>query len=261
MTQPLNTLQQLGLSKTEATIYLAGLGHPGIAASDLARQTQIRRPTVYHALETLLTKGLASKKGTGARCVFTMTSPEKIGHLLDAKIELLEKQKTGLEELAGRLVAQQQQTGGGSVEVKQFQGIEGVKLVVEEALYCRSRTWDILAPRKNFFSEFDPDYAQYYLSARKKRGIVSRSLWERSPNGDKKTPASKPLTPEILAERNPRYLPPVMHGKFKTVMILFDETVVFISSYKSLSAILIESKELHQFFSALFDGLWEASTS
>lgn len=248
-----DSLQTLGLSATEAEIYLAGLAQPDVGATQLAHQTGIKRPTVYHALETLLQKGLVSKKGTGTHRIFTMTAPQHISRLLDAKMEQLKKQKEGLDALVALLVKQQRAGSTGSIEVKQYQGIDGIKLVVEEALYCRSRRWDILAPRKNFFSEFDPDYAQYYLSARKKRGIVSRSLWESL--------AGKHLTQEFVAERNPRLLPASMHGKFQTVMILFDEKVALISSYKALSAILLDSKELHDFFTAMFDGLWERSSS
>ena len=141
----------LGLTNTEAQLYLAGLTHKGTGAHELAKETAIKRPTVYHALETLIQKGLVSKKGTGARRVFHMTSPEHIGHLLDTQIAGLEEQKKGLEILIPFLNARVGDVSSDHIEVTQYEGIGGVKIVVEEALYCKSRHWEIIAPSKNFW--------------------------------------------------------------------------------------------------------------
>ena len=137
--------------------------------------------------------------------------------------------------------------------VSHYESLDGVKAVVDIALYCKSAKWDILSPRKNFFSEFDKRYSKYYLNTRKRHGIKSRSLWEFSPDRG-------PLSKAELSERNPRYLPEVMVGKFKSTVILFDDKVAVISSLKNLSAILIASKEIHDLFESIFEGLWSIST-
>ncbi|NQV89915.1 helix-turn-helix domain-containing protein [Candidatus Uhrbacteria bacterium] len=252
-------LNALGLTSTEAKIYLAGLGRSGIGVQELSKETQVKRPTVYHALETLIQKGLVSKKGTGARRIFHMSSPENIGHLLDSQIAGLEEQKKGLEILIPLLIARIDETSSETIEVSQYEGIEGIKMVVEEALYCKKRHWDIIAPKRNFFSEFDKNYAQYYLSSRRRRGITSRSLWEKTLEDAKHTPGGHKVTPETVKERNPRYLPSVMSGKFASVMILFDDKVALISSYKTLTAVLIRSTEIHEFMKTMFEGLWQGS--
>ncbi len=50
-------LASLGLTKTEAAIYRVGLSRSPASATELSRRTGIKRPTVYHALETLMQKG------------------------------------------------------------------------------------------------------------------------------------------------------------------------------------------------------------
>ncbi len=122
-------------------------------------------------------------------------------------------------------------------------------MVVEEALYCKERKWDIIAPAENFFSEFDKTYAKYFLETRKRKGIISRSLWETAERG-------RSLSEIEKKERNPRLLPKVMRGKFKSVIIIFDDKVAIISSLRELSAILIQSKEIRDTMEALFEGLW-----
>ena len=54
-------------------------------------------------------------------------------------------------------------------------------------------------------------------------------------------------------------MPWVMHGKFKSMMILFDDKIAIFSSYEKLSTIFITSKEMHTMFQAMFEGLWEFS--
>lgn len=251
-------LQKLGLTPTEAQLYLAGLSHPsGSSAQALTKETGLKRPTVYHALETLIQKGLVSKKGTEARRVFLMTAPEHLEGLLDSRLAALEAQKQELASLLPLLTSRMGSVSGETIDVKQFEGIDGIKMVVEEALYCRDRKWDILAPRTNFFSEFDKTYATYYLTARKQRGIVSRSLWE-SPH-DPLNPTA-PISKEVRQERNPRYLPSQLTGTFSSVLILFDDKVAIISSLTSHTAVLIQSKEIHKLLSAMFEGLWMSST-
>jgi len=247
-------LNDIGLTSTETVIYLAGLSRASVDVQELVKQTQIKRPTVYHALETLIQKGLASKHGTARKLMFSMTPPDRIGRIIDEDIEKLELRKRHLDELVPLLKQRLPLAESNEVRVAQYEGIEGIKAVVEEALYCRSRKWDILAPRKNFFSEFDKAYSRYYLDTRNHRKIVARSLWERGT-----AEQDRPLTPSEVHERNPRYLPEVMHDRFEPVLILFDQKVAIISSVRAMSAILIDSTEIYRLMSAVFEGLWSMS--
>lgn len=245
-----SSLRDFGLTETEAKIYLTGIKYSSISVSELVKQTQINRTTIYHALETLAQKGLCARKQIIGKQEFTMTDPTNIGNLLNEKITELEKRKDALQDILPLLTLAKQKTG--RMAVSHYEGIDGIKLVVEDALYCKSGHWDILAPVKNFFSEFDKDYANYFVETRKKRGLTARSLWEAvlSPQN---------LTPEVLKERNPRILPKIMHGKFKSVICLYDDKVLVISSLGELYAVLIQSKEFFETMTAIYDGLWECS--
>ncbi|OGF27831.1 hypothetical protein A2331_07035 [Candidatus Falkowbacteria bacterium RIFOXYB2_FULL_34_18] len=244
-------LKNIGLTDTETNIYLTGLQYSSIGVNRLEKETKIKRTTIYHAINTLSKKGLVSKKDTGAKLVFMMTRPENIQRLLNKEIEILENQKTELDEIIP-LLNQHQQKEEANFNVAHFDGIEGIKLVIEEALYCKSRHWDVIAPPKNFFSDFDKKYAEYFMNTRKRKKISARSLWESK--ADKKV-----LTPEDLKQRQPRILPNIMYGKFKSIIIIFDDKVAIISSLKESSAILIQSREVHDTMLALFDGLWHIS--
>ncbi|MFA5986454.1 MAG: helix-turn-helix domain-containing protein [Parcubacteria group bacterium] len=250
MSQIKNILHEMGLTDTEIDIYLVGLSYETISVKELEKTTRINRTTIYHALDTLTQKGLVSKResGTGAKLLFTMTSPENIKKFLDREIKLLQEKKKEVDTIIPLLMDRSKQKEE-DFTVSHFEGSEGIKLVVEEALYCRSREWSIIAPKKNFFSEFDSNYARYYIKTRKENRIKARSLWEH-------TPDAQALTLEDVHDRNPRYLPKIMHGKFQSVIIIFDDKVAFISSMKNISAVLIHSREIHETMAAMFSGLW-----
>lgn len=242
-------LKSLGLSTTEATIYLAGINNPPLGVAELQKITAVKRPTIYHAVYELIKKGLVAKTGTEARLKFSFASPERLDHLVNAQIAELKDKSRTIQDL---ITAMAPTAAGARSVVSHYEGIEGVKTVVDEALYCKVAKWDILAPKVNFFSQFDAAYAGYFMKTRASRKIVARSLWEA-------TVGSRALSAHDLAIRQPRYLPPVMYGKFDSVVILFDQKVAIISSVNELSAVLIDSPEIHKLFKAMFEGLWSVS--
>ncbi|OGI65348.1 hypothetical protein A2647_05305 [Candidatus Nomurabacteria bacterium RIFCSPHIGHO2_01_FULL_40_24b] len=71
-------LEQLGLNKNEAKIYLALLELTEAQAGKLSKKTQINRTTIYDSLERLIEKGLVSYTIQANKKVFHPTKPEKI---------------------------------------------------------------------------------------------------------------------------------------------------------------------------------------
>jgi predicted transcriptional regulator len=243
-------LISLGLSPTEVEIYLIGIGYPSLGVAELQKLTNIKRPTIYHALHELTDKGLVAKSGSETRLQFSFAPLEQIQRLIEGRIAELEQKARIIAELAPMLASE---TGNyQQTVVSHYEGIEGVKTVVDIALYCRKPHWDILAPKKNFFSDFDPKYADYFMTTRRRKGIKARSLWEQKLG-------SGILKPDEINQRQPRFLPEVMHGNFQSVLILFDDKVAIISSAQKLSAILITSPESHTLFTSIFEGLWSVS--
>jgi sugar-specific transcriptional regulator TrmB len=244
-------LKNIGLTATETAIYLAGLDFPSVGVKELEKITGIKRTTIYHALDTLMKKGLAANKGTATRLAFIMTDPKDIKKLIVSQINSLQDQQNELDKILPLLQTKNAKRLAQS-NILHYEGIAGIKLVVEQALYCKSRHWDIIAPNINFFSEFDKKYADYFIQTRQERQITARSLWENNLG-------RRALSPEEIKDRNPRYLPQVMEGHFKSVMIIFDDKVAIISSLEELSAIIIQSPETYGLFKAMFEGLWLAS--
>lgn len=246
-------LKAVGLTDTETEIYSALLNFEHLKASELVKETNIQRTTIYHALETLEQKGLVSKQLQGGRLNYTANNPKSIERYLDGQIQSLKSKKVEFSKLLPTLLSLSKSKTG-IFKVTQSEGIQGIKNIVDEALYCHSRKWEIIAPSKNFFSEFDKNYADYFKRTRLENNIVARSLWET-------TVGRRILTEEEIKRRNPRILPEIMHGKFKSVLLMFDDKIAFIPSLKEKTAVLIQSTELHSTMLAIFEGLWSNSKS
>lgn len=243
------TLLSLGLTATEATLYLAGLESSDCTPQSLAKETHIKRPTVYHALATLKEKGLVTEHKAGAKTHFTMAHPEHIRRLVDAKRTEFDAQASQLDSVIPLLASLH--INAEKTEVMHHTGLAGAKLVMDAAFRCKVRHWDIIAPYNNFLRD-EKEFSSLYLRTRQVRGITARTLWELKKD-------DRPLTDEEFENRHPRILPPALKGKFESMCIIFDDKIALFTSHKNLSAILITSKETHALFQAMFNGLWELS--
>lgn len=248
----LESLVAMGLTETEAKIYVTGLAHSSVTLQELARQTAIKRPTLYHALRRLMERGLVAERKTGGnKSSFTMAPPETMFAMLERQRETIDEQTKALTAVLSSLQRGKGFAKGEDASIVHYHGAQEMKMVMDIAFYCKSKRWSVIAPYKNFVRDSGPEYGQKYLRARKNHKIVSRVLLER-------VPGARKMSPLEMKERNPRYMPASMHGKFQSMIMLFDDKVALFSSYESLSAILITSKELHAMFLAMYDALWEA---
>ncbi len=252
MNQIQTALKELGLSETEITTYLTGLAYETISVQELEKQTGIKRTTLYHALGTLGAKGLVSNSSVGGvRLVYSMAKPERLLRIVENKMEKLKTEQTTINSLIP-LLTDRQPLKEEEIKVRRFNGVEGVKTAIDEALYAKSRHWDIIAPKNNFLFQFNKEYSHYFMETRSKRDITTRALWEKSD-------LWRPLTSEEINLRRPRFLPDSMTGNFKTLIILFDKNILYISSLSNASAIIVESSELFETMGGIFESLWSIS--
>jgi sugar-specific transcriptional regulator TrmB len=246
------TLVSLGLTETEAELYQAGLCHGPCTVQELAIHTQVKRPTIYHALNTLAEKGLVSEQKSIGKTKYAMSEAVHVRGLLEKQRLELEQKASQLEKIVPILEKQVQMKMVEAQTTQHYYGLEGMKLAMDVAFRATSRHWDIIAPHENFLRH-EPEFAKHYLSVRKHRHITSRTLWEF-------VPSLRNFTPEELKQRNPRIMPAVMKDRFKSMVILFDDKIAIFSSLEKKTAILITSAEIHKMFQAMFDGLWQLST-
>lgn len=241
-------LQQIGLSKSEVILYLAGLKTPLATVSQLATSTKLKRPTVYHGLNALVEKGLTTEVKDGKELQYTMKPAEQVEDYINGRVGAMQQQASILQDLLPQFPVAEAKANPPSV-IQHFTGIKQVRELIDRALYCKTHHWDIVAPRQNFIAESDEAYIRHFKRVRREQNIQSCTLWEGRWEEGKISLAD-------VMHRKPRYLPREYDGRFKSMMILYDKKVAFIGSYAQQEALLIESKEIHDFQQMLFEALW-----
>ncbi len=243
----------LGLTDTETAIYLAALSYPSVGVSEIVKLTSVKLTTAYHALDSLVHKGLMAKKGTGSRMVFSVLNPHSLKQALEYKKADIEEQQEQLTKLVPELEMLQKGPIF-STQVQHFQGVAGVKAVYEELLNCKAGEWQSISPLATFLGQYGEQLHKYVNIQKDARGIKSRVLWEQ-------VKADKPRSAHAKKKRREvRVMPPVMQGKFRSKIFIFDNKIAMITPPSDPGAILITSKELHAVFKAMFESIWQIST-
>lgn len=251
MTKLITTLVSFGLSSSEAAVYECGLKDGAQTAAEFSRLLGMNRVTVYHALNQLEQKGLVQKRTENGKLTVSMLREEGMKAYFAFEEEKLKNKKEAVAEMFSRFPKARKKEP--KPEIEYFSGFDGVTMALEIAFRTPSKHWDILAPKNNFFAQIDEEYAEYYLAERKRRKMTNRTLWENTWN-------ITSMSAKVLQERNPRYIPEKYNGTFKSVMVLFDNRALFISSKKEMQAVLINSADIYSTLQMQFQSLWDQST-
>ncbi len=125
-------LRKLGLKEKEARVYLAGLELGPDSLQNIARKSEVTRPTAYEIVKSLQEKGLFREAQQGKKRLFVANSPEKILHILRLqKRELEEKEREFIRIIAALESRYALKDGGMQI----FKGKEGLQVLQEQILF------------------------------------------------------------------------------------------------------------------------------
>lgn len=243
-----NYLQEIGFSPSEGILYLAGLKLGKTGVNGLIKYTGMKRPTAYHALNELVAKGLADETKVGRELVYVMCPPSDIAGFIHSKIGNLSAQERKLEQFLP-LFPVHSVLPDTELSVYQYAGEEGVRRLIDMALYSRTKRWDVIVPKDNFITSSDIVYIQYFKKTWRAQEIMARSLWEEKPS-------VRQLNLRDILGQKLQQLPKECRGRFTSMMILFDDSIAMISSYEQQEGLLIQSKEYCDLLTILFEGFW-----
>lgn len=119
------------MNDKEAVVYLALLSVEHASVLDLAKKTNIKRPTVYVVLESLLKKGLVSEATVGKKTHYQAEPPERLETFVENKRVALEESQKTLKDIIPQIKSISRDTGERPV-VKYFEGRDGIISAIEE---------------------------------------------------------------------------------------------------------------------------------
>lgn len=124
-------LENLGLSENEAKVYVAVLELGPSLASQIANRSKVKRPTTYLTLEHLKSLGLVSEVSDSKEKKFKAEDPDRLVKLTRRMRRKVVEAEIALEKILPGLKAIRKKTIQ-IPKVTYYQGIEGVKTIIEE---------------------------------------------------------------------------------------------------------------------------------
>jgi sugar-specific transcriptional regulator TrmB len=248
MTTPKDVLMSLGLTLTEAEIYICMMNNIR-TAKEIIKYTNLKRPTVYYALTNLEHRGLISKKNNHLDHEYAVSSLDVLSGLAEKKrleSESLVEEVTRLIPNLNNKISEKDV----KPNVAFYEGVETVKNIILSTAYCKSKQIKTIIPGEGFFWQVkDGHFLNEYIERRVKNGVKTQSLWEK--RLDEKTFARfyKNIS-------NIKILPSSMHGRFSTSIFIYDNKVMYISSLENTYCIIVTSAEHYEMMAALFEGIW-----
>lgn len=238
-------LNLLGLTDSEASIYLAVLKSGPETVQNIAKIVGLSRVTVYAAIESLTKHGLMTSVEKGKKQFYAVEPPERLVSLAENKTSqmqsMIKEIKDNIQEL--KLI----QSGDKPV-VKMYEGVEAFAAIQEDVLQAKT---DLICEFGNR-DEIDRVYPYGQEVRSKYLGKLATKPAER-----RLIYISKNKQPRNV-EKNKiiKFLPDSYNF---TGDIFFYEDKIWLSNFQDKQlAVMIKSKELKDTLQAMFDIIWDA---
>jgi len=216
--------QELGLSITEAKVYLALLELGSGLAGEITKKSEINRTNVYDAIERLIEKGLASYVISANRKIFKPTPPEILREILRKKQEDLD---SVMQELKSKYNESKSEE-----EATIFKGKKGIKSIFEDVLKEKENLFVYGAESR--FADMFPAYQKYWNKERAKLKIKVKMIYNEKVKKRKIKEHLKLLEMKFLSE----------HYEFPSTIMIYGNKVVTIVWSELPFGFMIESNEV-----------------
>ncbi len=234
-----SVLKELGLNDRHSAIYLSCLEIGSASIQKMAEKSGFARSTCEAVLKNLQEKGfVTSFKKSGGR-MFSPEDPKRLVSMAKEKVNLLEE---SLPQFSARYFK-----GNILPTVRLYQGEENVKNVLREILAEATELKSIGAIDDIY--EALGDYFKKFTKDRIKKGIPLKVILRDTPLARERQRLGPSELREVrLAPENYNY---------SSVTFIWNHKVAMFSFKDGLIALLIESDELSETQSKMFDFMWE----
>jgi len=246
-------LKKLGLSDKEIDLYVAGLKSGPATVLDLAKFSQIKRPTVYVLIEHLRKLGLANQSFKGEQKLFEMARPQKLFKFIDEEKRETEEKEKNLGKIISDLEAMAKKPEF-ATDTKIYEGFEAIGEVMSEFARSKSLTYAISS---GYY--FDKIGMEKFLMATFMKNIAK--VRERYKNRIRIVTDPNPLMVRLyLLEyrdvREFRFLPKEI--KLPAMMNICEDRIALFSTHKPYSVIVIKNRTIAEMIKFMFDMMWQS---
>jgi len=225
-------LEEVGLSKNEAKIYLRLLREGSCLAGTIAKLTGIHRRNVYDSIERLIKKGLVGYIKKNNRMYFRVVEPERF-------IEILKEKEEIIREILPKLRLMPKKE---NEEILFFRGKNGLKSIFEDQL--REKKEILIVGASKVANKILKYYFHWFNKRRVKERIKVKIIAAKGQDF-----SDVPLS-EV------RYIAKKYHGP-GAFNVYGNKVVILHWSEENPLAILIKNKGIAESYKNYFELLWK----
>ncbi len=244
----LKELQNFGLSENEARVYLASLEIGKATADEISKHANVKRPTTYVQIESLMQKGLMSSVEEGKKTYFTPESPEYLRRLFEKNHEELARRGKDLDRMLPEL-ARMFETAGERPRVRFFEGKEGLITMREEFLKGKEKELFVAYSFDALNELLGEQELKKYVERRKMAGIKVRAIYTKKGGALDKEKTEFTESRQISEEQFP----------FSSDIYMCGNRVALSSLKGKIMGVIIESNEIASSMRSLFLLAWNAA--
>jgi len=248
-------LKNLNFSEKEIEIYLAMIKIDQATATLIARESGVKRTTVYDALELLMSKGLVSKIKKSNKSYFYALPPDKLINYLERRKQeynqKIDLQKEKIKKIMPELISMQNLKSKSRPKVQFFEGTAGIKEAYNDTIKYPNQVMLSFFPKKVISGVDDEYFIKEYVPLRVKNNIWMKAL---APD-TKEMKNTYPQDPKSL--RTVRFMP-ADKLNFEIDLSLYGKNKILLAGFNEKIAIIIESKEIYTSLKSIFEIMWES---
>ncbi len=241
----LDSLTQFGLDENEAKVYLATLSLGATTVLKIAKQTDVKRTTVYEIVNSLIQKGLMKKEIRGFKTLFVAEHPERLENTLDAKRAILLRAIPELESLYN--------LRGTESSIKYYEGLKAIENIYDELL-ADLKPHDFYYAISNIaeWQTLDEEFfIKKHVERRADMRVQTKLVFTDSPTAQKRLATQKNFNEEIrLLPKNSDIHVDLVVTPYKLVMFQLKQPLV---------ALVIENRSMIEMHKSLFEMLWNSN--
>ena len=221
-------LKSLGLSDSEANIYLISLEMGPAPVQDIAKKANVSRVTTYTVIETLMKDGLMSTVQKGKKNLYVAESPERLVSFVRSRVDRME---ATLEEVKASLNDLKLLQRGEKPVVKMFEGEDGIKAILDDMLHSNVDRIFEFANLESVRRVFSREALKPYADELTRKKLPVTAIYAK--------PASIVDRPNIDL-----HVLPEAEFPFDGDIVVYGNKVAFFTFRGKLLSVLIESEDL-----------------
>lgn len=239
-------LINIGLSPSEARVYIALLELGEATVSEVAKRAGINRTSTYDVISRLIEIGLVTKGAAEPIQRYQPEPPAKLPVVMEQRaIKAVENAKQA-KRLAGELTLVTKSKAK-KPQIRLFEGTRGIKELYEDSLMSKETLRSYVSAEAAV--GFDPEYVNHYFERRAKKKIFIKAIMGDSVESRR----LKKLDPVQL--REVRIVPKELLT-IKPEVYFYENKVAFFS-FRERLGVLIESADIADALKSMFDIAWE----